>query len=345
VVHARLDPYARKQALKSLGKTGCVRGRGRGRGAVAGGKIGTDPRSSDFGKIRFGNTRLDPLGGFSQYLVAGSRLASGKSISSVTGQVSRLGPGMGQLSRKDIAERFFAGKATPAVSAIYDVLNGKDFQGQPLSVKNEVLNRVIPLALQDAYSLYQDKGNIPLAAAGYATTGLGIGLQTYGPRQLAKGVRQQGRDLPKTLMQAAKKAGLGDQFKAAITPELKREIKTYTMREAAYAQLRQKKGHLTPADRFVSDVNLLVKNGVGSSAQAAEAAKWAQTAKPSELKKAHSALSRRYFSFSNLNHVVTVLGRSRPEGDAAFRRLVVSRHHRRLFLSQPRPRLGERAVR
>jgi hypothetical protein len=102
--------------------------------------------------------------------------------------------------------------------------------------------------------------------------------------------------------------GLGDQFKAAITPELKREIKTYTMREAAYAQLRQKKGHLTPADRFVSDVNLLVKNGVGTSAAGAEAAKWAQTAKPSELKKAHSAVSRRYFSFSNLNHVVTVLG-------------------------------------
>jgi hypothetical protein len=215
---------------------------------------------------------------------------------------------MGQLSRKDIAERFFAGKATPAVSFIYDLLKGKDFQGQPLSVKNEVLNRVIPLALQDAYSLYQDKGNIPLAAAGYATTGLGIGLQTYGPHQLAKGVRQQGRDLPKTLMQAARKAGLGDQFKAAITPELKREIKTYTMREAAYAQLRQKKGHLTPADRFVSDINLLVKNGVGTKQQADEAAKWAATAKPSELKKAHSAVSRRYFSFSNLNHVVTVLG-------------------------------------
>jgi hypothetical protein len=86
--YMRLDPYARKQALKSLGKLG-VFGAGAGAaGAVAGGKIGTDPRSSDFGKIRFGNTRLDPLGGFSQYLVAGSRLASGKSISSVTGQVS-----------------------------------------------------------------------------------------------------------------------------------------------------------------------------------------------------------------------------------------------------------------
>jgi hypothetical protein len=214
---------------------------------------------------------------------------------------------MGQQNRWDILQRFLTNKATPTASLGYDLLQGRTTLGQPLTLKNEVLPKLIPLAAQDAYSLYQDKGNIPLGVAGYVASGLGAGVQTYGPRQIVKGVRAQGKALPQTLLDAAKKAGLQKEMQAALTPEVKQEIKVYTMRQAAYGALRQQKGHLTPVDRFVSDVNLLVKNGVATAAQAKEATDWAKTAKPSELQKTHNALSRRYFSFSNLSHIVTVL--------------------------------------
>jgi hypothetical protein len=45
---------------------------------LAGFDIEWDPRSSDFGKIKIGNTRIDPLGGFSQVIVFLSRVLDGK---------------------------------------------------------------------------------------------------------------------------------------------------------------------------------------------------------------------------------------------------------------------------
>lgn len=46
--------------------------------AKAGGaEVVMDPESSDFGKIKIGNTRMDPAAGFQQYIVLASRLAKG----------------------------------------------------------------------------------------------------------------------------------------------------------------------------------------------------------------------------------------------------------------------------
>src|SRR3972149_11707521 len=47
-------------------------------GTAAGGGIETDPRSTDFGEIKFGNTRLDPMSGFSP--TAGGTSKNGASI-------------------------------------------------------------------------------------------------------------------------------------------------------------------------------------------------------------------------------------------------------------------------
>lgn len=184
-----ITPFARRQlniARRNLALGGAAV---LGGGAYAGAKVQTDPRNADFAKLRFGNTRIDPLGGLSQYprllaQIGPSRLGGGKIISSTTGRVMTLGPGYGKLSRKDILERFAVSKGNPSATLLYDALTGKDFSGQPFNLKAELAQRVTPLAVQDAYDLAKGKSGSPgKALAGYGLSAVGVGVQTYGKRQ------------------------------------------------------------------------------------------------------------------------------------------------------------------
>ena len=157
-------------AIMSLGTTVTQIGR------LAGGKVETDPRSADFGKIRFGNTRLDPWGGFQQYVVAGTRLATGQSISTTNQHLFNLGEKYGSPTRKDILYRFVEGKSNPAISLALILLNGKDYAGQPVNVNQEIADRFIPMFAHDVYELWkEDPSLLPLSIP----AGFGMGLQTY----------------------------------------------------------------------------------------------------------------------------------------------------------------------
>lgn len=185
VYYAKLDPIARMQALKSMrnlvGAVSLVLGLAKAGGA----SVNTDPRNADFGKMRFGNTRVDILGGFQQPIRLMAQLFSGKVISSTTGKTLTLGPqGPGKLSRKDIIQRFAESKFAPVPSFLNDISRGTDSVGQPLewskfTLKNPVVQRMLPLLAQDVYQLDQEKGLVP-ALGGAVGGGLGVGIQTYG---------------------------------------------------------------------------------------------------------------------------------------------------------------------
>jgi len=286
------SPFARRQALKSAGKLAAFGGAAGLAETAAGGTVGYDPRSADFAKLKFGNTRLDVLGGFQQYVRLASQLATGKSISSTTGQVMKLGPKFGQMTRKDIAERFFAGKLTPSVSFIYNLLQDKSFQGQPLNVKNEVIQRVIPLAIQDAYGLYQDKKNIPLAGAGYAASALGLGVQTYGPKQLKPNT---GKFHAKRVeyLTAAKKAGLLPKDANHLPTEMRQAFALREARAIAYAKAG---GHtLKQKDRYLIDVDLLLKMKKITPRQAANGKSWVAKQTDKDIAKARRKLGDQFF--------------------------------------------------
>lgn len=176
----RLDPFTRKEALKTLAGTVATAGTVLTLADLAGAKVGKDPRSSDFLKPKIGNTRYDVLGGFQQYYVLLHRLFSGQMVSSTTGKPFNIGEGYKTATKADIMQRFFEGKTAPLVALTFNLLRGKTYEGTPVNVPAEIMEQFIPMILSDIYELHKD-GSIP--DIGVLPAMFGIGVQTYGNKQ------------------------------------------------------------------------------------------------------------------------------------------------------------------
>jgi len=197
VWYAKLDPAVRKEAarafLQLLGTASAVLFAAH----QAGAKVGLDPRSSDFGKIRIGNTRIDIFGGFQQIVRYAAQIASGAYISSTTGKKMPLSGGVGQMSRADIALRFGRSKLAPTPSLVADWLYGENMIGQPFSAKQQAISRLTPLLWQDFFDLFHQSGGktldpgtyghaLPPALSGLGLGMVGMGVQSYGKRPVGR---------------------------------------------------------------------------------------------------------------------------------------------------------------
>lgn len=179
----KVTPFARKQAAINLVKI--VSGTAAVitiANAVRPGSVELDPRSSDFGKIKIGDTRFDVTGGSSSIITLAARLATMSSKSTTTGQVSKLNSGKyGAETGVDVANDFIDNKLSPVGSVIKDLLQGKNQNtGTKPTVTNEIGNLFTPLGVQNLTSM---KGN-PNAANPMLTLiidGLGINANTYKP--------------------------------------------------------------------------------------------------------------------------------------------------------------------
>lgn len=154
------DPMVRREALKSLF---AIAGTGMALGQLskmAGATVEPDPTSSDFGKIKIGNTRIDPFAGFQQYVVLANRLAQGRTKSSTSGREYNLGEKFGRPTGLDVAGRFVEQKTNPIVSFAIGLLRGKDVTGQPFNIPEEVASRFVPIILQDLKQLATENPNL-----------------------------------------------------------------------------------------------------------------------------------------------------------------------------------------
>lgn len=178
-------------------------------------QVGTDPTSSDFGKIRVGDTRYDIWGGAQQYVVLFSRIVSGKMTSS-TGKVTELdGTSYTKADRATPLGRFMRGKLSPWAGFVTDSYLGSDFMGQPFDIADPVdlggklIEMHVPLVFGDLYDSWLERsseikkidttfGEIPYgtgsgAVSAVVRTGIpatfGLGVQTYRANTwLTKGV-------------------------------------------------------------------------------------------------------------------------------------------------------------
>jgi hypothetical protein len=157
---------------------------------ISGVKVGTNPLSADFGKIRIRDTRIDIAGGLQAYLVLYSRLIQGKSVSSTSGKQQDLQGGFGSSSRKDVLQRFIEGKFAPTSGMIRDALQGQTFIGEPITAKGMAFNNLTPLNAQGAYDVYKAEGSVPAAAAGALLGSIGFGVGSYPDRAAKKPARK-----------------------------------------------------------------------------------------------------------------------------------------------------------
>lgn len=131
--------------------------------------------SADFLKIRIGNHRIDPWGGYAQLARLSARLVSG--LRSSGGVVY-------DSTWRDELTNFALSKLAPTAALANDILSGHDFDHNQLhwdweSVKKEVQNTYAPLLFQDLITGFQEDGLRGLALS--APTFFGLSVSTYPP--------------------------------------------------------------------------------------------------------------------------------------------------------------------
>lgn len=147
---------------------------------LAGFDVEWDPRSSDFGKIRFGNVRIDPLAGLAQVTTLLSRIFTGEK-KTLSGKVQPIRGDKipyGGEDTYDIAARFVRTKLNPAIGAAIDLSTGKNVVGEEITPGKAAARMVTPLSLQDVVDRFQEFG-VPKATALTMLEMVGFGVQNF----------------------------------------------------------------------------------------------------------------------------------------------------------------------
>ena len=163
--------------------------------------IEDDPRSSDFGKIRIGDTRLDPLSGLSQTIVVLSRLIGGKTKSSTSGKITPLrGKEMPIWSSgtAGVAGRFLRTKFSPLATFVFDPIVGENVIGEPVTLKSSFTESFTPLAMGEVFDVMKAQG-LPRGTILSILAVLGMGVQTYGSRMNALSLPELRKELNKNI--------------------------------------------------------------------------------------------------------------------------------------------------
>lgn len=149
--------------------------------SILGGDVETDPRSSDFGKIKIGNTRVDVLAGVSQAAVFTSRIISGEKKSLKTGIVAPIRGDYvpyGSANTWDVISNFMRTKLTPVIGIGINTIDGKDIIGNKVTLYDIPEQAIVPLAISDIYDAMIEEG-VPAGAA-LGTLGMfGVGIQVH----------------------------------------------------------------------------------------------------------------------------------------------------------------------
>lgn len=190
-----LDPFVRKEAIKSLLAVAAASTTINALGALIGGKVSKDILSSDFMKTRFasGNV-MDPSGSFQQPIVAAARMI---------GELNRMASGrklaQGERNIPQIAGDFLTNKLSPFVGLATELVSARRFTGQgnyedkygtKKNVMTESGKRFISIFSQDMYNLLSSDPSFAEAVGLPPLMLLGVGEQSYLERKTGTSMRR-----------------------------------------------------------------------------------------------------------------------------------------------------------
>jgi hypothetical protein len=164
-------------------------------GMAVGAEVEEDPRSSDFGKLRFGRRRLDVMMGnaqvarlMAQLLTGTTKTSSGnivpireKYVFWADGEFFQKKAEMryGSNDVLDVMVRFGRSKLSPQFGFMMNLLTGQTMTGEEVTLLNQL---PYPITYGDIYDVMQEDG-VPVNITLSVLTVLGMGLQTYEPEQ------------------------------------------------------------------------------------------------------------------------------------------------------------------
>jgi hypothetical protein len=142
-----------------------------------------DPRSSDFGKMRLGETRLDSGAGFNQLVVLAARLLTGQTKRGSGEIVSIRGEDVphGADDSRDVIHRFLDSKLAPLPGAVMDFMAGKNIVGGESTASDILTSRVTPMTWSDIWEAEKEL-NVPQGTVAAIEAFFGTGISTYGPK-------------------------------------------------------------------------------------------------------------------------------------------------------------------
>jgi len=159
---------------------------------LGGADVEDDPRSSDFGKIKSGNTRWDIWGGAQPYIRVVAQMVTGERKSTKSGKIYELnGDDIFGENRAGVGLDFFRNKLAPVPGAAVDMLSGRTSSGdkimyewtsdgyKEISIKRYILERLLPMTATGTAEAMKDQGTKAFLTVGVPST-FGVGTQTFG---------------------------------------------------------------------------------------------------------------------------------------------------------------------
>lgn len=178
--YAQSNPRARLEMWKSAGSMAGALAIVNGLAAAAGAEVTLDPRATDFGKIKIGNTRIDMGGTFLPYIRLFARLATDTKISGSGKKLSLSNPKYGQSDTGDVLGDFARTKESPILSFLHDWKTGEDFKGDKFSLDTATVNRLTPMVAQDIRDVLKNDPELVLLTGPLSV--FGAGIQSYKPK-------------------------------------------------------------------------------------------------------------------------------------------------------------------
>lgn len=136
-------------------------------------------RSSDFGKIVWGDTRIDLSAGLDGLLTLAARVVTGKTVS-ISG-VKR------EKNWSDVIGAFTEGKLSPAARVVIDswrlITEGEDaknFMYQPITLKGLASDVLLPISVENLTELTMQTESKTAQIVGILADIIGLGANTYG---------------------------------------------------------------------------------------------------------------------------------------------------------------------